>query len=119
MSHGDRMEIMETLLLPAYKGFQVIKISDIIRIQAVSNYSRLICNNGKSIIVAKVLAWFEEKLDTKHFIRIHRTHLINTRFITGYNSSAKFCLKLSNGENIAVSRRKRHQLRFIMDTIAA
>lgn len=119
ITHQNNIDEQGILLLPSYKGYHVVKISDIIRIQAVSNYSKLVFNNGRSIVVSKVLAWFEKKLHTKYFIRIHRTHLVNTHFISTYNLSGKKGLKLSNGENISVSRRKRSQLKYLMNTLAA
>jgi hypothetical protein len=43
------------LLLPNSTSTAVIAINNIIRIEAISNYSRLFFVNGKTLVVAKVL----------------------------------------------------------------
>ena len=62
------------LALPTNRGVEFIDTSTIIRIEAKSNYSKLHFVNGKSLLVAKVLGWFEGKLPADQFVRIHRTH---------------------------------------------
>ncbi len=104
--------------VPTCNGTVLINMDDIIRVQAISNYSKLFfaSANGKgarkTLVVAKVLRWFEENLEAESFVRVHRTHLVNKKFISNYvNSSVhpaqggKLCL--SNGELIEVSKRKK------------
>jgi two-component system, LytTR family, response regulator len=95
------------LLLPTSKGIEVININEVIRIEAISNYSKLIFTNGKTLVVAKVLRWFEDVLSTARFIRVHRTHLVNKQFIHHYMKGEGGKIKLMNGDWIEVSRRKR------------
>ena len=94
------------LVLPTNKGTAIINCRTIIRIEAVSNYSRLYFADGKTLTVAKVLRWFENKLPGQQFIRTHRTHFVNRDFIVHYiNVSGK--IQLMNGEWIEVARRKK------------
>ncbi len=109
----------DILILPTDRGLRLIQTVQIIRIQALSNYSRLYFNDGRSLVVAKVLGWFEEKLAEHDFIRIHRTHLVNTRFISEYSYAGKAGLMLRNGERIAVSRRKKCNIKKAMVNMAA
>ncbi len=102
------------LMLPTCKSIEAIDIHCIVRIEAISNYSKLFFDNGKTLVVAKVLAWFEERLPYEPlahggncFIRIHRTHLINKNFIHQYIKGAQGKVKLQNGELIDVSKRKK------------
>ncbi len=70
--------------------------------------------NNKTLVVAKLLRWFEECLGSGSsplggeerggFIRIHRTHLVNGNFIHYYQSGK---IKLLNGELIDVAKRKK------------
>ena len=97
--------------VPTCKGMEVIDVNNIIRIEAISNYSRLVFSNGKTLVVAKVLRWFEERLLMDGFMRVHKTHLVNTRFIMNYirgtlSQAQGGRVKLSNGEWIDVSKRK-------------
>ncbi len=96
-----------SFLLPTCKGIQVITIDSIIRIEGISNYSKLFFLDGKTLVVAKLLKWFEEKLTEKKFARIHKTHLINTKFICQYVGGTGGKVGLSNGEWVPVSKRKK------------
>jgi hypothetical protein len=42
--------------LPSRQGIHVIEISNIVRKEAISNYSKLYFTNGKTLVVAKVLS---------------------------------------------------------------
>jgi len=97
------------LILPTCKGIEVVNASTIVRIEAISNYSKLYFTNGKTLVVAKILRWFEECLGTDQFIRLHRTHIVNKKLISQYSSGEGSEVKLINGERIAVSRRRRSQ----------
>jgi DNA-binding LytR/AlgR family response regulator len=115
------------IVLPTCKGIMVIPVQQIIRIQSISNYSKLFFRNaspatggGKTLVVAKVLRWFEERLSPpstvwreaggEGFIRIHRTHLINPNYIKTYRGSKSGLLLLSNGEMFSVAKRKKASL---------
>ena len=103
--------MQQILLLSTCKGIEVIDISTIVRVEAISNYSKLFFSNGKSLVVAKVLHWFEASFardsvveGVEVFLRIHRTHLVNRKFIQCYHSGK---VKLHNGELIDVAKRKK------------
>lgn len=105
--------MQQILLLPTCKGIEIINISTIVRIEAISNYSKLYYANGKTLVVAKVLHWFEEclaplsfgeGLGVRSFLRIHRTHLVNKKFIQCYHSGK---VKLLTGDLIDVAKRKK------------
>jgi len=105
------------LKLPTSNGIITICTDDIIRVQAISNYSKLFFAGNrkglpKTLVVAKVLRWFEEQLGSSDFVRVHRTHIVNRKFISSFaNSDLKPSnggkLFLSNGELIEVSKRKK------------
>jgi two-component system, LytTR family, response regulator len=107
---NTKIYIQHTLLLPVCNGLKVIDINTIIRIEAISNYSKLYFTNGKTLVVAKVLRWFEERLknNTENntlFLRTHRTHLVNKNFISRYANGK---IELHNNQIIDVARRKKN-----------
>lgn len=95
------------LIIPSRQGYEIIDSNSIIRIEAISSYSKLYFTNGKTMVVTKVLRWFAEQLALQPFIRIHRTHLINRNFICYYLKGSGGKVKLQNGEWIDVSKRKK------------
>lgn len=99
--------VTQQLVITGKYRHQVIDITSIIRIEAISNYSKVYFTDGKTMVVSKILRWFEEQLASGTFIRTHRTHLINRNFISCYVNGMGGRVKLLNGEWIDVSKRKR------------
>lgn len=99
--------IMDSLMyIPTDRGIRVVPTCSIVRIEASSNYSKLFFNNQKPLLVAKVLHWFEDKLEEQFFCRIHRTHLVNRQFIATISIDNSL-LTLANGEQFKISRRRK------------
>ena len=95
MSHIKLHAENKKILMPA---------ADIIRIEAVSNYSRIYLSNGNTIVVAKVLHLLQDLLPETMFVRVHRSHLINKLFVQSVKGSNRKRLLMNNGEYIGVSR---------------
>ncbi len=98
------------VVLPTCKGIMVIPVQQIIRIQSISNYSKLFFIDGRTLVVAKVLRWFHKQEALSSFIRIHRTHFVNSSYIKNYSGAKTGLLLLHNGEIFSVSRRKKNDL---------
>jgi two-component system, LytTR family, response regulator len=98
--------IAASLLLGTSKGTVAINVNHIVRIAASSSYSKLFFVDGKTMVVSKVLKWFEQHLVAGSFLRIHRGHLVNRGFIQQWAVNGQR-LMLTNGEWVAVSRRRR------------
>jgi two-component system, LytTR family, response regulator len=108
------MQNEKFLLLPTFNSVEAIDINTIIRIQACSNYSKLFFTTGKTLVVAKVLQWFDLYFSSLPgedrngpFLRIHRAHLINSTFIRQYIRGEGGKIVLVNGEMVDVSKRKK------------
>lgn len=95
------------ILLPTCDGISIIDTSMIIRVQSISNYSKLFFSNGKILVVAKVLGWFEEKLPEQLFIRVHRSHIVSLNYVQAYCNSGGTRIILRDNTAINISRRKR------------
>jgi two-component system LytT family response regulator len=97
---------MNQLFIPTNKGMKAVSAENIIRIEASSNYCKVYFDNEYPLTVAKVLHWFQEKLPEQSFYRIHRTHIVNRRFISAISCCNR--LTLTTGEQLQVSRRKKN-----------
>lgn len=101
------------LLLNTSTGNFLIDIKTIERIEASSNYSKIyfspaMCGK-KTLVTAKVLKWFEERLPHQYFTRLHRSHLVNNMFLQPHQFSDK-AFELQDGKVIEISRRRRKQV---------
>ena len=95
------------LMLATNRGIEIVDVNTIVRIEALSNYSKIFFSNNKTLVIAKVLRWFEERLPAEHFIRIHRTHIVNKNFVYQYLKGEKSKILLTTGDSFDVSRRKK------------
>ena len=95
--------------IPTNRGIRRIQVSNIVRIEASSNYSKLFFNNERPLTVAKVLHWFEDKLGEQFFYRIHRAHIVNRQFISTISIDNNV-LTLANGEQLKISRRRKENI---------
>jgi two-component system, LytTR family, response regulator len=98
---------MNNISIPTNKGTSLLCLQNIIRIQSISNYSKIyFADKSHPLTVAKVLHWFEDNLPADMFLRSHRTHLVNKGHIINVVLSSK-TMQLSNGEQISISKRRR------------
>ncbi|MHA4894922.1 LytR/AlgR family response regulator transcription factor [Pedobacter sp. PWIIR3] len=102
---SERAEIKK-ISLPNGQGYSVVSLSDIIHIEADSNYSVFYLSGGEKITVSKVLKEYEEILPDHQFIRIHKSSIVNLDYLNEYNSKNGLEVTLKNGDRIAVSRRR-------------
>jgi two-component system LytT family response regulator len=96
------------LALPGTSEIQYVGLEEIVHLQAESNYTRLFFLKRPDFLSAKTLMDYEKILKESGFMRVHRSHLVNKRFIESYDRQGT--LKMSNGTTIEVSRRKKEML---------
>ncbi|RZL42029.1 MAG: response regulator transcription factor [Pedobacter sp.] len=100
------VQAIKKITLPSSQGFRVIDIDDIVHIEADSNYSVFNLVNLEKIVVSKVLKDYEEILPENRFVRVHKSSIVNLKFVKEYNSKNGLQVLLNNGEVIIVSRRR-------------
>lgn len=115
---GEKLEVLrkslsgtktqeQKIAIPNVDGIEFLQIKNIIRIESSSNYSKLVLQNGQTILVAKLLKDFEDILLAYRFYRVHNSHLINLDYIKKYIRGDGGQVVMSNGDTIDVSRRKK------------
>lgn len=83
-----------------------IKLKNIIWIQGLANYSLIHTKSG-SIMCTKSLKFFDQNIEDSRFIRVHKSHIVNTDYVSKYNRNKRNpALHLKNGNIIEVARRR-------------
>jgi two-component system LytT family response regulator len=95
------------IALPTETGFELVKTNAILYCEADSNYCKIICLDGKKIVLSKTLKFIEELLPTSTFQRIHKSYLVNLNYVTRFNKTNELLVELSNGQTLPVSIRKK------------
>jgi two-component system, LytTR family, response regulator len=67
---------------------------------------------NRVFVCAKTLKEYDEILQSHHFMRVHKSHLVNPAYIESYNKSGE--LLLSYGAKVEVARRKKE---YVQDTL--
>ncbi len=88
----------------------VVQLSEIIRCKSDNNYTTFYLENGQKILVSKTLKYFADMLKEHGFLRVHQSHLINTKYIKEFIKSDGGYLILKDKSNIPVSVRKRNEV---------
>ena len=102
--------IQDKISLPVQNGYELIEISKISYLKADDNYSKLFLNDKSEKLVSKTLKHFEDVLQTKGFIRIHKSYLVNLNSIVSYNRSSGGTVVLQNEIELPVSTTKKAEL---------
>ncbi len=90
------------LILPTLEGFEVVKISEIIRLKANGNFTDVHLTDGRKKMVCRFLKYFADLLPHP-FLRIHKTHMINTDFVKSYHKSAGGYITMSDDVEVELS----------------
>lgn len=96
--------------LPVADRIEFVGIRDIIHCKGEGNYTHIYFENNKHLLVAKTLVEFEELLQEYSFIRTHKSHLVNLRHVSAYLKIDGGSLRLSNGDIVAISRRRKEMI---------
>lgn len=97
------------IVINSHQGQNIIKVSDIIRCEADSNYTTIFHSNGTKTVVTKSLREYEELLSGDNFFRVHKSHLVNLSFVKSYDLTNN-TLTLENDSVIEIARRRKDAL---------
>src|SRR5690606_29659526 len=95
--------------LPAGDRIEYSDVGKIVRCQGEGNYTHIWFDDDKHLLAAKTLVEFEDLLQEFGFVRAHKTHLVNLKHVAAFLKSGSL-LKLKNGEQIPVSRRRKEKV---------
>ncbi|HSK13819.1 MAG TPA: LytTR family DNA-binding domain-containing protein [Phnomibacter sp.] len=102
-----RGQHLPRVCIHSVKGFTVLEIEDIIYIEAQANYSKFHITGGNTITASKSIVEYDEMLQDDLFFRIHRSYLINMRYVKEYQRGEGGMVQLTNGQWLEVSRRRK------------
>ncbi|MEI7724200.1 MAG: LytTR family DNA-binding domain-containing protein [Bacteroidota bacterium] len=108
--HHDRRPI-EKITVAEQFGFRMVKVADIMYLQADSNYTILHLSGLNKIVATRTLSDFEKLLDPLVFFRIHKSTLINLNHLRAYSSYEGNFAELNDGTQLSISRRNLNDFR--------
>ncbi|MBK9982018.1 MAG: response regulator transcription factor [Saprospiraceae bacterium] len=96
------------LALPTKEGVHFLLPHEIIRCEALGNYTKFFVTTGKSYLISRTLGEYDTLLTPQNFIRTHKSHLVNKKFIAFIDHDGFAVLK--DNTKVEVSRRRKEEV---------
>ncbi|MDR0969664.1 MAG: LytTR family DNA-binding domain-containing protein [Lentimicrobiaceae bacterium] len=117
ISNTDHEAIQpKKIVLATAEKIHVIEHDKIIRCESDNYYTRLYFTDGTMLLVSKTLKEIEHMLQDGDFVRTHKSHLVNIKYIINYDKG-KSELILSDKTRVPVSRRKKENILEIINNL--
>lgn len=97
----------EKIIISSSDGLNIVKLGDIIRLEADDVYTLFYMANGQRFIASKPLNNYERILEDLPFSRIHNKHLINLMYIKRYIKGKGGSVIMEDNSEVEVSVRKK------------
>jgi two-component system, LytTR family, response regulator len=97
------------MAIPTRDGFLFVDQNRIIRCEGDGNYTNIYLENDQKYLSSKTLKDFEEILPS-NFVRIHKSHLVNTQYIKKYIKGNGGTIVMNDDTELEVSRRNKELL---------
>ncbi len=108
--HSEHKPI-EKITVAEQFGFRMVKVADIMYLQADSNYTIIHLSGLNKIVATRTLSDFEKLLDPPVFFRIHKSTIINMNHLRAYSSYEGNFAELQDGTQLSISRRNLNEFR--------
>lgn len=103
------------ILIEHTKGAEFISVADILYCRANDNWT-IVALKGQSFQqVCQTLKSIEERINSDHFTRVHRSYLVNLQQIDKIQGCYEE-LKMTESHTVPVSRRRKKELKQALKT---
>lgn len=99
----------DKIAVPSLEGVHFINISEIVRVEAESNYSVFHFTDKRKMTASKTLKQVEEALEGYSFFRPHKSFIINLQYISRYIRGEGGTIIMIDGSEVEVSRSKKKE----------
>lgn len=106
--------LLQKLCVHKQNGFRLIVLNDIVRLEALKNYTLIKLVSGEKIVVSKSLMHFEKNLSSYWFLRVHKSHIVNVKYVQEYVCEQGAHALISSDGRVSISRDK---VTFFLDAI--
>jgi len=97
------------LMISTNEGPYFIPTDDILFAEGQNNYTHFHLSRQRKLVASKTLLEFENLLSDHGFMRVHKSFLVNIKYVERYLSK-NGTLLLTNGNEVEVSRRRKDEV---------
>ena len=102
---------LEKVWLPTMSGYVHLLVNEIGYFKADSMIAQLFTSDGQSLYVNESLKFIEQELESRGFVRIHKSYLVNVYNISKYVKRDTAYVIMECGSKVPISRRNKWKLR--------
>lgn len=95
------------LALHTTDRIQIVEYSDIVRLEAMGNYTTFYFADASKLLVTRTLKEYDKLLSEEGFMRVHQSHLVNLEFVDAYIKTEGGYILMKDGSHVSVSVRKK------------
>ena len=89
----------------------VVRFNEINYLESDGRYSKLILNDGRTLVVARILKDFEDYINEKSPLqRINKSAIINVNYLKSYSKGEPCIIEMNSGTTFEVSRRRKQEI---------
>lgn len=99
--------VLSKIAVPTGNGLFFYNLSDIVYLEAQSNYTEIHFLTEPKLLASRTLKEFEELLPADSFFRAHHSYIINLNYIKRYIRGDGGQIEMQNGKFIDLARRKK------------
>ena len=114
-NHSPKPFFQRKLAIRDASSIKFIPIKEISHIKAEGSYTRFHLESKEEIITSKLLRHYEEILSGEHFIRVHRSSIVNLLHIKAFLFQDGGILEMNNGDRVSVSTSYKEELLNLLD----
>lgn len=96
------------LALPTREGVHFLLPQEITRCEAVGNYTKFFTEKDRTYLISRTLGEYDSLLTPHQFIRTHKSHLVNKKFISFIDHDGFAVLK--DNSRVEISRRRKEEV---------
>ena len=100
----------DSLLTINQKTLKKVLLKNVVLLKGNINYTTFYLESGKEKVVARTLKFFGDYLETRGFLRVHRSLIINPNFVKKYDEKQEF-ITMANGYRATIARRRKAVLK--------
>ncbi len=105
------------IILSTSEKINIVKVDEIVRCESDNYYTMFYFTNEKKLLISKTLKEQEELLSEYNFIRPHKSHLVNVKYIKSYLKTDGGVILMEDGSKVPVSRRKKEHIMEIINNL--
>ncbi|WP_448518615.1 LytR/AlgR family response regulator transcription factor [Rhodoflexus sp.] len=105
------------IVLKDADNIHIVAISDIIRLEAASNYTQFHLADNRKIMISKTLKDYERLLEEYFFFRCHQSHLINLHYLQRIGKKDGGSVIMKDNTELPLATRKRDALIELLEKI--